>query len=94
MGVRRLGHGSVFAKIGGLGVEAFVDGRLTLAALRMALGQRHPDATLVHHSDRGVPYAATAYRTVLEGCGITLSMSRKGNCYDNGVPRTPEGDAL
>ena len=36
----------------------------------------------MHHSDRGVQYAA-AYRAVLYGRGITLSMSRKGNCYDN-----------
>ena len=81
-------------KLVGWALERFVDSRLTLAALRMALGHRHPDARLLHHSDRGVQYAATAYRGVLESRGITLSMSRKGNCYDNGVPRTPEGDAL
>lgn len=78
-------------KLVGWALESFVDGRLTLAALRMALGQRHPDARLVHHSDRGVQYAATAYRTVLEGCGITLSMSRKGNCYDNAAMESANG---
>lgn len=70
-------------KLVGRAIETFVDSRLTLAAWRMALGRRHPDASLVHHSDRGVQYAATAYRAVLESRGITLSMSRKGNGYDN-----------
>ncbi len=41
-------------KLVGWALEAFVDGRIPWAALRMALGQRHPNATLVHHSDRGV----------------------------------------
>ncbi len=78
-------------KLVGWAIETFVDSRLTLAALRMALGQRHPDASLVHHSDRGVQYAATAYRAVLESRGITLSMSRKGNCYDNAPMESANG---
>jgi len=78
-------------KLVGWALENFVDTRLTLAALRMALGHRQPDATLVHHSDRGVQYAATAYRTVLESRGITLSMSRKGNCYDNAPMESANG---
>ena len=53
-------------KFVGWAVENWVDRRLTLAALRMALGRRHPTAALVHHSDRGVQYAATEYRAVLE----------------------------
>lgn len=56
---------------------------LTLEALQMALGWRNPPAGLVHHSDRGVQYAAHAYRSVLASRGITVSMSRKGNCWDN-----------
>jgi transposase InsO family protein len=57
----------------------------------MALGRRQPDASLVHHSDRGVQYAATAYRAVLERHGITLFMSRKGNCYDNAPMESANG---
>ncbi len=75
----------------GWALENFVDCRLTVAALRMALGQRQPDATLVHHSDRGVQYAAAEYRAVLERRGITLSMSRKANCYDNAPMESANG---
>lgn len=56
---------------------------LPLAALEMALKQRHPPAGLVHHSDRGVQYASQAYRQRLAQAGIIPSMSRPGNCYDN-----------
>lgn len=59
---------------------------LALAALEMALGLRHPErATLTHHSDRGVQYAATDYQTALTGNGIVCSMSRKADCWDNAV---------
>lgn len=78
-------------KFVGWALDVFVDTRLTLAALHMALGWRQPDTKLVHHSDRGVQYAAAAYRTVLEGYGITLSMSRKGNCYDNAPMESANG---
>ena len=78
-------------KFVGWALEAFVDTRLTLAALHMALGRRQPGATLLHHSDRGVQYAAAAYRTVLKSRGITLSMSRKGNCYDNAPMESANG---
>lgn len=70
-------------KFVGWAPENVVDGRLTETALRMALGQRHPDSSLGLHADRGVQYAAAAYRAVLESRGITRSMSRTGNCYDN-----------
>jgi putative transposase len=56
---------------------------LPLAALDMALKQRRPTAGLVHHSDRGVQYASTAYRERLAQAGVIPSMSRPGNCYDN-----------
>ena len=58
---------------------------LPLAALRMAIARRRPPAGLVHHSDRGVQYASEAYRAVLAAHGLTCSMSRRGNCYDNAV---------
>jgi putative transposase len=54
-------------------------------ALRRALALRPAPAGLVHHSDRGVHYACSAYRAVLDGHAITQSMSRKGNCWDNAV---------
>jgi putative transposase len=52
-------------------------------ALVMALQRRRPDPGLVHHSDRGVQYAAGPYRQVLKRHGIKQSMSRRGNCLDN-----------
>jgi transposase InsO family protein len=58
---------------------------LVLDALHMALGRKPPEAGLVHHSDRGVQYACGEYRRLLEARGITCSMSRTGNCYDNAV---------
>ena len=56
---------------------------LTLAALRMALAEREVRAGLVHHSDRGVQYASGAYTQLLTDQGIAISMSRKGNPWDN-----------
>ena len=58
---------------------------LTLAALEMAVGRRGPAAGLLHHSDRGSQYTATAYQARLLELGARPSMSRKGNCYDNAV---------
>jgi putative transposase len=52
-------------------------------ALTMALARRHPDAGLLHHSDRGSQYPSRAYRLMLEQSEISVSMSRKGNCWDN-----------
>jgi putative transposase len=58
-------------------------GELAEQALLMALTNRQPRAGLLHHSDRGSQYAATHYQHVLTTHGITPSMSRKGNCWDN-----------
>lgn len=55
---------------------------LALGALEMALGQRRPEG-LLHHSDRGSQYTSTCYREELERRGVQVSMSRRGNCYDN-----------
>jgi transposase InsO family protein len=52
-------------------------------ALTMALANRNPLAGLLHHSDRGSQYAATSYQLMLTTHGITTSMSRRGNCWDN-----------
>ena len=56
---------------------------LTLAALRVALGWRDPPPGLVHPSDRGSQYAAGDDRKVLQARGMTVSMSRKGDCWEN-----------
>lgn len=58
---------------------------LPLGALEMALQQRRPSAGLVHHSDRGSQYASGDYRERLARAGVTPSMSRPGNCYDNAM---------
>ena len=52
-------------------------------ALTMALANRTPTTGLLHHSDRGSQYAATRYQRLLGEHGITASMSRTGNCWDN-----------
>ena len=54
-------------------------------ALTMALGHRPPAEGLLHHTDRGAPYAAAAYQARLRSQGITVSMSRRANCWDNAV---------
>jgi len=54
-------------------------------ALQMALGRRQPKPGLLHHSDRGVQYACADYQSALKAAGIVVSMSRKGNCWDNAV---------
>jgi transposase InsO family protein len=60
-----------------------LDDSLTLTALRMALAQRAVRPGLVHHSDRGVQYASGDYTDLLREKGIDISMSRKGNPWDN-----------
>jgi len=61
------------------------DEALVTAALRMALTDRVLDPALVHHSDRGSQYAALDYRALLDAYGITVSMSAKGDPYDNAM---------
>ena len=58
---------------------------LIAQALDMALGRGQPKPGLLHHSDRGVQYASAAYQARLKAAGVTVSMSRKGNCWDNAV---------
>ena len=58
-------------------------GELAEHALLMALTARQPRAGLLYHSDRGSQYAATRYQHLLTTHGITPSMSRTGNCWDN-----------
>ena len=69
----------------GWAVSAVNDRHLTLKALQMAIKRRCPEAGLLHHSDQGCTYASEDYQVALEAHGITCSMSRRGNCYDNAV---------
>ncbi len=61
------------------------DTALALAVLDSALRERSPAPGLLHHSDRGSPYASRDYQGVLAARGIVASMSRKGDCWDNAV---------
>jgi len=56
---------------------------LVAKALERAIAMRGKSPGLIHHSDRGCQYASRDYRNALSSAGITSSMSRKGNCYDN-----------
>ena len=53
------------------------------AALGMALARRKPSKSLILHSDRGVQYRSHEYQDYARSFGLQLSMSRKGNCWDN-----------
>jgi putative transposase len=70
-------------RIIGWALERTLEDDLTLAALRIALTQRAVQPGLVHHSDRGSQYASTDYTDLLKAHGIDISMSRKGNPWDN-----------
>lgn len=59
------------------------DEALAENALNMAVARRCPKVGFLHHSDRGCQYTSQAYRTRLEQVGAVVSMSRKGNCWDN-----------
>jgi transposase InsO family protein len=67
----------------GWALDRTMEDELTLAALRMALSRRVVEAGLVHHSDRGSQYASNDYTDLLQAHGIEISMSRKGNPWDN-----------
>ena len=67
----------------GWALDQTLEPGLALAALRIALRRRTPGPELVHHSDRGVQYASKEYTDLLKQHSIRISMSRKGNPYDN-----------
>jgi putative transposase len=67
----------------GLSMSDKLSQELASAALREAAGRHGPSAGWIHHSDRGRQYASYAYQELLKGYGMTPSMSRSGNCYDN-----------
>jgi putative transposase len=67
----------------GYAISRHIDTALCLEALQMAIIDRHPPEGIIHHSDRGVQYASHDYVEVLLKHGFRISMSRKGNPYDN-----------
>jgi len=70
-------------KIVGWTTSGSLETPLVKAALQQAWVDRRPAAGLLHHSDRGVQYASSAYRALLHSCQMQPSMSAAGNCYDN-----------
>jgi putative transposase len=60
-----------------------LDRKLVIQALGMAYFRRRPPCALIHHSDCGSQYCSHDYQALLRLYGMTTSMSRKGNCYDN-----------
>jgi len=67
----------------GWSLDRTLEDDLAIAALQMAFRRRSPAEGLTHHSDRGVQYASNDYTGLLEDHGVRISMSRKGNPYDN-----------
>jgi transposase InsO family protein len=67
----------------GWALDRTMEDELTLRAISMALSRRVVEAGLVHHSDRGSQYASNEYTDLLKSNGIAISMSRKGNPWDN-----------
>ena len=67
----------------GWALERTLEATLTIGALKMAIGRGRVEPGLMHHSDRGSQYADGDYTDLLKGNGVQISMSRKGNPYDN-----------
>lgn len=72
-------------RVVGWSMGGTLEARLAIDALEMAVAARCPGSGLLHHSDRGVQYAALDYQELLTRHQIVASMSRRANCYDNAV---------
>lgn len=72
-------------RVVGWAVRSHLGQELAIAALDRALYERGSHEGLVHHSDRGCQYTSTDYQDRLKKSGLTVSMSRKGDCWDNAV---------
>jgi len=70
-------------KVVGYAISRSMDARIAVAALKAAIRNRAPPTGCIHHSDRGSQYASEVYRDLLAAHGLTGSMSRRGNPYDN-----------
>jgi putative transposase len=78
------GHKDLFSgNIVGYAMGERLSRNLVSQSLIRALEAKRPAKGLIHHSDRGSQYCAHEYRNLLDQFGLTASMSRKGNCYDN-----------
>jgi putative transposase len=69
----------------GWSMSESLERRLVMDALEVAYRRRKPGRGLIHHSDRGSQYASHDYRKLLSDYGMQMSMSRKGDCWDNAV---------
>ena len=70
-------------RIVGWSMSSHLDAEMAVRALQMAIQMRRPPPKLIVHSDRGRQFTSAAFRAVLNAHGLTASMSRKANCYDN-----------
>ena len=70
-------------RVVGYALSRSLEASLTVAALQAALAERRPPPGCIHHSDRGVQYACDEYVKLLTDAGLRISMSRRGNPYDN-----------
>ena len=70
-------------KITGYSIQSSLHASLTLDTLEMAIAQERPGPGLIIHTDRGTQYTCQSYRELVSQQGFNMSMSRKGNCYDN-----------
>jgi putative transposase len=78
------GHKDLFThEIVGYAMGERLSRYLVSQSIYQALGWRQPEAGLISHSDRGSQYCAEEYQNILKEKGIQISMSRRGNCYDN-----------
>jgi len=69
----------------GYAVSTRIDTALTLKALHMAIVERQPDPSVIHHSDQGVQYGSSEYMDELKRYGFEVSMARTGNPYENAM---------
>ena len=72
-------------RVVGWSMQAAMTSALVTDALMMAVWRRGPAATLLHHSDQGSQYTSEEFQRLLTGLGVTFSMSRSGNCWDDAV---------
>jgi len=78
------GHKDLFSgELVGYAMGSRMTKALVMQSLFRAVAAKRPAKGLIHHSDRGSQYCSPKYRKLLEQFGMTASMSRKGNCYDN-----------
>lgn len=72
-------------RVVGWAIDDHMRAELVCNAYSMAYARRKPPAGTIHHSDQGCQYSSASYRRMLCDTGIIISMSRKGNCWDNAI---------